>query len=117
MPQGAIVYTWGKVVPGRAEKALELFQESAEMFDGFLKNNQIEGHYPYLSTNRDGGMWLVHGQLELLMALQGLPEVQVIQARVQAAVTDWRAEWYVGGSAEELGDAMAMFGEIAKEFS
>jgi hypothetical protein len=113
--QGAIVYRWGQTVPGREQLALELFQASGEMFDGFAKNNQIMGHYPYLSMNRDGGMWLIHGETDQLMALQALPEVQMIQARVQAAVTDWSAEWLIGGSPEELSGAMEMFGQLAAE--
>lgn len=112
MPQGAILYRWGQPVPGREEQALALFSESVEMFDDFLKNHQIAGHWPYTSTTRAGGYWLVHGEMEQLGAIQMLPEVLALQMRGQSLLNEWSAEWLMGGSAQELSGPLEMYGEI-----
>ncbi len=115
MPQGAILYRWGQVVPGREEQALTLFSESVELFDDFLKNNQIIGHWPYISTTRAGGYWLVHGEMEQLGAIQMLPEVQALHMKGQGMLTEWTAEWLMGGSAEELAEPMEMYSGVVSQ--
>ncbi len=88
MPQGAVLYRWGQVVPGREKDSMAMFQENVDLVDDFVEKGTIMGHYPYISTNREGGYWLVHGDLENL--------------------TDWTAEWFVGGSADELAAPMEL---------
>lgn len=116
MPQGAIVISWGAVVRGREHKALEVFGESVEFWDDVVKNHRASGHYPYFSTNRNGGMWIIQGELEDLMALQAEEDYQRLTGRVQMIVEDYSAEVHVGGSVESLGDSVAMYAEVISDF-
>ncbi len=115
MPQGAILYRWGQVVPGREKLSMDLFRENVALLDELQKNNQIIGHYPYISTNRDGGYWLVHGEMDQLGALQAMPEVAALLFKAQMTLTDWTAEWLAGGSAEELAEPMALAEQIINQ--
>ncbi len=116
MAEGAIVFRWGPGVRGREQQSLQVFAESVEYFDDLVKNNRASGHYPYFSTNRSGGMWIVQGEIDELQALQGEESYQRLTTRVQMIVEDYSAEMCLGGSAEALGGVMGIFGEVIQDF-
>jgi hypothetical protein len=115
MAQGALVFTWGSSVRGREQKSLDVFSESAAYWDDMVKNGRVSGHYPYFSTYRSGGMWIVHGELEVLAAIQQEQDYQRLMLRVQMIAEDFTAEVYQGGSVEELMAPLGMFGEVTSD--
>ncbi len=117
MAQGAIVFRWGPAVRGRELKALGVFGESVGYWDDMVKNNRVSGHYPYFSTNRTAGFWVIQGEMEDLMAIQAEEDYQRLTTRVQMIVEDYSAELHVGGSVEEVADIMGMYSEVIEELS
>ncbi len=115
MPQGALIFKWGTAVRGRESKAIEVFGESVGFWDDMAKNHRIDGHYPYFSTVRAAGIWLIHGELEDLMAIQSETDYQRLTSRVMQVVEDYSAEIHIGGSPGELADAMAIYNEVIED--
>ena len=116
MPQGAVVFQWGPAVRGREQKALEIFGESIAYWDDMVKNNRVSGHYPYFSTNRNAGMWVIQGEIEELLAIRAEEDSIRLEGRVQMIVEDFSAELYAGGSVEALADLVGLYGEVIAEF-
>jgi hypothetical protein len=115
MAEGAIVFRWGPSVRGRENAALQVFSESAAYFDDLEKNHRIHGHQPYISMNRDGGMWILQGDTQELAALREEPEFQRLILRVHQFVEDYSAEMCMGGSVVELEEPMTRFAEVTAE--
>ena len=117
MAKGAIVFHWGTAVRGRERQALEVFAESAAYFDDLAKNHRITSHHPFISATRNGGMWVVQGEIDELEAVENEPEFLRLTARVQMIADDYQREHCYGGSVEDLGDIMGMFAETIEEFA
>jgi hypothetical protein len=115
MAQGAIVYRWGPSVRGRETEALQAFSESAAFFDDLEKNHRITGHQPFVSLNRDGGMWIVKGDTQQLAALREEPEFMRLTMKVEQIVEDYSAEMCVGGDVVALEEPMLMLSEVISE--
>jgi hypothetical protein len=117
MAQGAIVFRWGPTVRGREQQALEIFGESILYYEDLLKNHRISAHQPFVSADRNGGMWVVQGDLTELAAIRRDDDYLRLTTRVQMVVDDFAIESYYGGSADDLADVMGLFGETIQQFA
>jgi hypothetical protein len=117
MAQGAIVFCWGPTVRGREQRALEVFAESAGYYEDLLKNHRITAHSPFISTDHNGGMWIVQGEMMELATIRQEDAYVRLVARVQLVVEDFAVETYRGGSAEDLTDVLTVFGETIQQFA
>jgi hypothetical protein len=117
MAQGAIVFCWGPTVRGREQQALEVYGDSIGYYEDLLKNHRITAHSPFISADHNGGMWIVRGDLMELAAIRQETSYLRLIARVQMVVEDFSVETYHGGTVEDLGDMMAMFGETIQQFA
>jgi hypothetical protein len=114
---GAIIYRWGPVVRGREQESVEAFAESAAYWDGLVDSGRVASHEPYFSGNRNGGYWIMKGDLDELTAITNEDDYQRLVWKVTMIVEEWSMELCVGGSAEDLGDQIGTFLEVAENFS
>jgi hypothetical protein len=68
-------------------------------------------------ADRNGGMWVVHGDTADLAAIRREDDYLRLTTRVQMIVDDFEIASYHGGSAEDLAEVMAMFGETIQQFA
>ena len=115
--KGAIIYRWGPAVRGREQESLEVFTEAATYWNEQLEQGRISSHEPYFSTTRNGGYWIMKGDVEELNALAAEEEFQRLVAKVQLIVEDWSAEMCVGGSIEDVGEQIGMFQEVISDLT
>jgi hypothetical protein len=117
MAQGAIVIRWGTPVRGREQAALEVFVEAAAYYDDLEKNHRITSHHPYISADRNGGMWLICGDTMQLAQLREEDDYTRLQLKAQLIAEDYSSELCAGGSVDDLAEPMGMFGEMIQQFS
>ena len=112
---GAIIYRWGPSVRGREQQALEVFAEAVAYWDNLVKNGRVSSHEPFFSTIRDGGYWIMKGDLDELNAIVQEKDYQRLALKVQMFVEDWSMETCVGGSIEDVGMQVSLLQEVAAE--
>lgn len=117
MAQGAIVFRWGTPVRGREAAALEVFAESAAYYDDLEKNHRITSHHPYISADRNGGLWLVCGDMAELNAIRSEEEYIRLMTKAQLIAEDFTSELCYGGTVDDLSEPMTIFGETIGQFS
>jgi hypothetical protein len=117
MAQGAIVFRWGPTVRGRERQALEVFGESVGYYEDLLKNHRITAHSPFVSADHNGGMWVVQGDMMELATIREETWYLELLVRVQMTVEDFSVETYHGGTAEDLGDVLGIFGRTIEQFA
>lgn len=115
MAQGALVFRWGASVRGREHTALRIFGETAAFFDDLQSNHRIAAHQPYVSMNRDGGMWVLQGDTQQLAALREHADWQRMVLRVRQVVESYALEMYLGGTVLDLEDPMLIAAEVVDE--
>jgi hypothetical protein len=115
MAQGALVFRWGVPVRGREQEALEVFGESMAYFEDLLKNHRISAQRPYISSNRNGGMWVLEGEMMELNAIRFERDFMTMVSRVQWVAEDYGVEVCYGGSAEDLAEVMGIYGETIQQ--
>ena len=75
MTTGALIISWGRVLPGREKKALEVFASTQEYWEGNEKRGEIVSHRPYFGPLRGAtGMFFIEGETERLQALMRTDE-------------------------------------------
>src|SRR3954452_577537 len=109
MADRLLFVSWGSVVPGREEIALEVFNESVGLYGRMQQDGRIEGFDTVLLTPTGGieGYFQVHGTAEQLAALREDPEWQRSIVDATLIVEDMSV---VDGSANQgVADQMAMY--------
>ena len=68
-----LLIRWGKVIPGREEKALELFSETVAYYDGLIKEGKLASYEPFLYRTSDftveQGFFVLKGPVQDIFAL------------------------------------------------
>jgi hypothetical protein len=116
MAQGALVIGWGAPARGREQASLQVFGEAFEYYDDLVKNHRLTSHQPFISTNRNGGMWILSGEMAQLDEIRNEDEYLRLVTRAQLIVDDFTVDICIGGSGEALNGIMTMFGEEAQTF-
>jgi hypothetical protein len=116
MTHGAMVITWGAPVRGREQASLQVFGEAFEYYDDLLKNHRLTNHQPFICTERNGGMWILSGEMAQLDEIRREDEFMRLTTRAQLIVDDFGISTCIGGSGEALNGIMGMFGEEADKF-
>jgi hypothetical protein len=115
MANGALVFRWGPPVRGREQQSLEAFGDAVAYFEDLLKNHRISAHRPFISSNRNGGTWVLEGEMMELHAIRLERDFMSMVSRVQWVVEDFGVEVCYGGSAEDLAEVMAIYGETIQQ--
>lgn len=107
---GALMFRWGRTIPGREAASLEVFGAAIKRFEALTKEGRIHGHREYMSiTGRGGGFTLVEGETEELTKL--LTEEESLRLNIQsAAVTeDFEIQTFVGGTDQAVQQAIGNY--------
>lgn len=116
MTTGAIVFRWGANIPGREQKALEIFGKSLEQSEKDLKEGRIQGHKEYFNLiGEDGGFQIVEGEIESLMALLADEDHQKLIAQATTIVEDFTVTLCQGGSDAAVQDGMTRYVQALQE--
>lgn len=96
---GCVVYRWGAAVPGREGLALQVFERFLEWCEGLAKSGRIHDHMEWMSvTGAPGGMLVMSGPLEDLLALQAEDDALRLRQEASLSVADFDCQVYAGGS-------------------
>jgi hypothetical protein len=107
---GATVVRWGKSIPGRESKGLEVFGQAIEYFEGLSKTGRIHGHQEYISlTGREGGFMLVQGEVTELLRIVAEPETLKLNAMAGAIVEDFEIQVYGGGTDQAVQELVGTY--------
>jgi hypothetical protein len=115
MADRVLFNSWGQVVRGREERALEVFNEVLGFYGRLQEEGRIERFdVVLLEPNGDlGGYIELHGSMEQLAALQGDEEFRRLIVDGQLVVDDFRM--IAGSTNEGVAREIAMYQEaIAK---
>ena len=117
MAQGALVIRWGPPVRGREQASLQVFSEAYEYYEDLVKNHRITSHQPFICTDRNGGMWLLNGDMEQLDAIRREDDYMRLVTRAQLIVDDFSVGICVGGDGDALTPIMSMFAEESQNLA
>lgn len=116
MTTGALIISWGRVVPGREKKALEVFASTQEYWEGNEKRGEIVSHRPFFGPLRGAtGMFLIEGETERLQALMRTDEFRKEIQCGTAVVEDLHVDLVEGGSEAAVQRLMAVYAEANAE--
>jgi hypothetical protein len=100
---GAVVFRWGAPIPGREGLALGVFERFLQWCDDLAKSGRIHSHEEWMSiTGGPGGLLVMTGPLDELLALQTEDEALRLRQEAALAVTDFHMQIYAGGTDASL---------------
>jgi hypothetical protein len=111
MAKSALFIGWGPAIPGREQKALDLFSEAMQYYARLQQQGDIESVEPVLLEAHGGdlgGFIFLRGDTERLARLRSSPEFIDYTTRAQLVLTNVGVvgAWY----GDELQQLMAGFG-------
>ena len=118
MAKGALFVGWGSPVPGREQKALQVFAEAVAYYGRLQQAGDIDGFEPFLLQPHGGdlsGFLLVKGDLPKLAGLLVADEFVRLNGRSQLVVTNFGV--VLAHTGEDLQRLFAEFGKEAAELS
>ena len=110
--QGALVISWGGLVPGREAKGMEVFSSALQYFEGLSKEGRIHGHREYFAltgASDRGGFMLVDGEIEELQKILVSDENLRLMAQSRSIVEDFNVTLCQGGSDQAVGESVQRF--------
>ncbi len=110
----ALIVTWGGPVRGRETKSLEVFMESLGFWAKQAADGNCQEPEVYIAQDGSGGMLVLKGKSDVMLAISESEEGQKVIAKAQAIVEDLRAHWYYAGD-EEIQRNTALYAQVANE--
>ncbi len=112
MAKGALFIGWGPAIPGREQKALDLFNEAMQYYGRLQQQGEIESVEPFLLEPHGGdlgGFLLLRGDADKLARLRTNSEFMDLTLRAQLLLNNVGVvgAWY----GEELQQRFATFGQ------
>jgi hypothetical protein len=109
--KAAIVIRYGRPHPGREKLAFEAFGEALGFFGAKATAGACEAPLPYMAPG--GGMIIVHGERDGLLALVGSEEYQRVFLKAGFAVPDLCYEVIQAG--EDAVTSMGLWAAVGSE--
>ena len=113
------IVKYGRLVPGREEKAFELFSETLTFWQEYLTKGTITFFEPYLyasgNSETDLGFFLVKGPEERIHQILETEEYRVLLTKGNYVVEHLTKEWLV--VAEEVMKQIERSAKVAIEFA
>jgi hypothetical protein len=112
MAKGALFIGWGQPIPGREQKALELFNDTLQYYGRLQQQGEIESFEPILLEAHGGelgGFLLLRGDADRLARLRTSAEFIDVTTRAQLLLNHVGVvgAWY----GEELQQQFASYGQ------
>jgi hypothetical protein len=109
---------FGRMVPGREAKALELFSETLTFWHEYLAKEKIDYFEPFLYTSGDRetglGFFLVRGREEEIRKITEAEEYFLLLTKAQFVVEHLNIAWLLAG--EEVMTQVERSAKVAPEF-
>jgi hypothetical protein len=101
--EGAILITWGPLIPGREELAWTVMGNAWEYFKRLHKEGRITGFRVWGGiTGTLGAMALIEGEMDQLFKVHVEDETLKFLGAAEAVVRDFEVKMYAGGSEDFL---------------
>lgn len=116
MADRMLFLSWGQVVRGREERAIEVFNESMGLYGRMQQEERIESFDVALLDPHAGdlaGFVVVHGSAAQIAALQTDEEFRRLQMEVGMIIDDQRV--VSGYTGEGVAREMAMYTDLASK--
>jgi hypothetical protein len=111
---GALMVSWGGVIPGREAMAVTTFRETSQQFGELFSRGTISSFKPYFFADGQHGdvtgFFLLEGRREDLDALRREEWFQRLLLRAGAVVTNVRVHTLIAGS--EAGRLVNLYREV-----
>lgn len=112
------IFKFGRMVPGREDKALELFGEALAFWRGHLEKGAVSYVEPFLFSSGDRevdlGFFLVKGTEGKLHPIVNGEEFRMLVTRAEYVVEHLQIEWLLAGDEVEM--QVARSAKVAPEF-
>lgn len=105
--QTAMVVTWTHPIPGREQKSLEYGAEVMEFWGRKAAEGMCSAPQLYFS-DRGRGMWVVTGDRDALMAIEGSDEARLLTLKGELLLEEFCVDMFYAGDASA--DYMARYG-------
>jgi hypothetical protein len=113
---GAIFIRWGRPVPGREAKGLEVLAAAQSTYDDLAKAGRIREHREYFAINAtSGGCMIVEGEIEELAKLMHSPEQLALNVKASAVVEDFTTQLAAGGTDQGVQNIMGIYMQAEQE--
>ena len=113
------IIKYGRIVPGREEKANELFTETLTFWRKQLAEGAITFFEPFLYASGDrevnGGFFLIKGYDHKLRAITELEDYRVLVTKALYVVEHFQTEWLLAG--DEVMAQVERWAKVAPEFA
>ena len=110
----ALVTTWGVSVSGREAKSLEVFMDALTYWAKQAADGRCSDPDTFLAADGSGGMLIVKGKTDALMAITETDEYSKLTAKAQLIVNDLKIHWYTAGD-EEIQRETSLFAQAGNE--
>jgi hypothetical protein len=98
---GAVIYMWEGVEPGREAAARQLMQEASAFYDAAKADGRITDYAWYSSSMLGMNQLVVRGDLPDLMALESTPEAAVLNMKAMTVNQQFRWGYFATGELTE----------------
>ncbi len=118
MAKGMLFIGWGEVIPGREQKALQVFGEAMQYYTSLQQQGLIDSFEPVILEPHGGdlsGFVLLRGDREKLEELRATPEYLRMTNRTQLVVQNLGLVSAVSG--EELQATLADYQQQVTELA
>lgn len=113
------IIKFGRIVPGREGKAVELFAEAVGFWQGHLASGRVMYFEPFLSGtgdfDADLGFFIIKGPEEELRAIVRSEEFRVLTTKASLVSDHFREEWLLVG--EEVTQQLERFSKVLPEYA
>ncbi len=99
--QGAVVYRWSGIVPGRERAAVQLLRDGNAFSDKMVSEGRITDWAMYVSAQGGTSYFIVRGEMEQLMADAGDPEAFALRSRSELILLDYVWGYFATGESVE----------------
>ncbi len=110
---GAVIVTWGKVVPGREAKGLEVFGKALAFYDDLAKKGRVHGHKEYISLTGNStevqGTMVIEGAVEELLKVQAEDASRALIVEASAVCENFTVQIAIGGDEQSLTGEIGLY--------
>ena len=118
MATGMLFIGWGEIIPGREQKALQVFGETLQYYTGLQERGEITGFEPALVEPHGGdlgGFILVRGERERLARLRS--DAEFLRQLTRAQLVVQKVGVVAAYTGEELQNLMGTFQQQLAELA
>jgi hypothetical protein len=114
--EGAIILTWGSVVPGRESLGLHVFAETVAYWEALETAGRITSHREFLSltgnTSKRTGMMVIEGEVEELLKISTEDASHDILARAGVICNNLTMEFWQVATDQAVGRFVNSLGNL-----